>query len=275
MTLLEALAQARERLGDDTDASFEAEVLLAHVLGRDRGYLVAHREDPMEPDHRAAYESLVERRAAGEPVAYLLGEREFYGLSFRVGPQVLIPRPETELLVDRALELLPRSGRLLDLGTGSGAIAIAVARHCAHCSVVATDISERALALARANAHSLGADNVQFIRADWLEAIPGRFDVIVSNPPYVDPDDPHLRRGDPRFEPHEALATPGGLDALRTIVAGAPDRLEPGGWLLVEHGYNQAEAVTALLREAGLEDVRSENDLSGQPRMGRGRRPRC
>ena len=272
MNLIEALARARERLGDDATASFEAEVLLAHVLGQDRGYLVAHREDPMEPDRRAAYESLVERRAAGEPVAYLLGEREFYGLSFRVGPAVLIPRPETELLVERALELLPRSGRLLDLGTGSGAIAIAVARHCAHCSVVATDISEKALALARANAHRLGTDNVQFIRADWFEAVPGRFDVIVSNPPYVDPDDPHLQRGDLRFEPGQALATPGGLDALRAIIRAAPQRLEPGGWLLVEHGYNQAEAVAALLHEAGLEDIRSENDLTGQPRMGRGRR---
>jgi len=215
------------------------------------------------------------RRREGAPVAYLTGQREFWGLSIAVDRSVLIPRPETETLVEWALQKLPpeRPLRVLDLGTGSGAIALAIAHERPRAQVLATDRSEAALAVARANAQRLAIGNVAFIRSDWYEAVAASetFDLIASNPPYVARGDPHLREGDLRFEPQEALTSGAdGLDALRIIVRGARERLVAGGWLVVEHGFDQADAVRGLLRSAGLCDLASFRDLCGIPRVALG-----
>jgi len=254
----------------------DAAVLLAHVLGCARTWLVAHDDDPLPRLQADAFFALAKRRRAGEPVAYLTGTREFWGLSLRVTPDVLIPRPETETLVELALEWLPRDGaqRVLDLGTGSGAIALAIAAERPRARVVATDASAAALAVARDNAARLALTNVEFTHADWYDGVPGgAFDLVVSNPPYVAADDPHLSAGDLRFEPAGALASGvDGLAALRTIVGGAPARLARGGALAVEHGYNQSPAVQDLLREAGFSRITVRRDLAGIPRVAGGRK---
>ena len=260
----------------------EAQVLLAHVLGRDRAWLVAHGGEPLARERLDAFLALARRRREGEPVAYLTGTREFWGLSLVVSPAVLIPRPETETLVELALLRLPkdRDLRVLDLGTGSGAIALALAHERPRASILATDLSSVALDVARDNARRLGLGNVAFTRADWYDGIPATgpadaFDLIASNPPYVDRADPHLAEGDVRFEPSTAL-TPGGnsLAAIARIVAGARERLVPGGSLAVEHGYDQAEAVRALFAAAGFVDFVAARDLAGIPRVVAGRRYR-
>jgi release factor glutamine methyltransferase len=245
----------------------EGQVLLGFVLGRDRSWLVAHRDDALTPAQMEAFFALAKRRRNGEPVAYLTGVREFWGLSLAVTPDVLIPRPETETLVERALACMPpaREVRVLDLGTGSGAIALALAHERPRARVVGSDVSAAALAVARANAARLDLARVTFVQADWYAGVPdGAFDVIVSNPPYVAGGDPHLTEGDLRFEPATAL-TPGGtgLAALATIIEGAPARLVPGGSVLVEHGYDQADAVRVMLLEAGLVDPFAARDLAG------------
>jgi len=260
MTVGGALAQAGL-------APIDAQVLLAFVVGRDRSWLVAHRDDVLSRDDVDAYNALTRRRRDGEPVAYLTGAREFWGLPLRVTPDVLIPRPETETLVELALARMPldREVRVLDLGTGSGAIALVLAHERPRAHVVASDASEAALAVARANAARLDLARVTFVQADWYDGVPdGAFDLIVSNPPYVAGGDPHLTDGDLRFEPVTAL-TPGGngMDALATIIEGAPARLVPGGTVLVEHGYDQADAVRALLLAAGLEEPFAARDLAG------------
>jgi len=254
----------------------DARALLSHVLARDRAWLIAHAGDALERAHADAFFALAKRRRDGEPVAYLVGHREFWGLRFEVTPAVLIPRPETEALVETALQRLPRdrSVRVLDLGTGSGAIAIAIATERPEAQVTATDISSEALEVARANASRLGVANVEFVRADWYDGLSGRcFDAIVSNPPYVASDDPHLGEGDLRFEPRLALAPrTSALSALAAIAAGARGHLVEHGTIVVEHGYDQADNVVDLLQRNGFVDVRSLRDLAGMRRVVAGRR---
>jgi len=256
----------------------EAQVLLAHALRVSRAWLAAHPEAVLPQAKASAYYVLAHRRRDGEPVAYLVGKREFWGLELAVTPNVLIPRPETETLVEEALARLPRGRELavLDLGTGSGAIALALARERPHARIVATDASNAALQVARANARRVGAYNVEFVEADWYAhpaLAPGeaRFDAIVSNPPYIGAGDPHLAQGDVRYEPLAALTSGAdGLDALRTIVAGARERLAPGGFLLVEHGYDQADGVRALYAAAGFSNHAVARDLAGIVRVAAG-----
>lgn len=260
------------------EARLEARVLAAHALGVNRTWLVAHGRDVLTPDQRSAVDACLARRLRGEPVAYITGRREFFGLEFSVTPDVLIPRPETETLVEAALERLPadRPCRVLDLGTGSGVIALALAHRRHQARVVGVDYSPDALDVARRNAVALELERrVEWVRSDWYpEDRVKNFDMIVSNPPYVAEADPHLTRGDLRHEPRGALAAgPDGLDAIRAIVCGAPARLRAGGWLLLEHGYDQAPACRALMARAGLVELVTIADLAGLPRVTGGRLP--
>ncbi|QGZ40521.1 release factor glutamine methyltransferase [Pseudoduganella flava] len=247
-------------------------ILLCHALGITRTALITQSDRALTADEAARLSTLIQRRLDGEPVAYLVGRREFYGLDFSVGPAVLIPRPETELLVELALERLPPRGRVLDMGTGSGAIAVALAHTRPDAQVTALDVSADALDVARRNAQLNGA-NVRFLHSDWYSAVAGQtFDLIVSNPPYIAAGDRHLSEGDLRFEPQGALTDHAdGLSALRTIVAGAPAHLAPQGWLLMEHGYDQSNAVQHLLAARGYADVQSWHDLAGIARVTGGR----
>ena len=277
-TIRDALGEARGQLGDGADdPGLEAQVLLGHVLGRSRAWLIAHGDDPLPAEARRLFRTLVQRRAAGEPVAYLLGRREFWSLELQVTPAVLIPRPDTECLVERALALLPPhdAAAVCDLGTGSGAVAIAIAVERPRAGVLACDASPQALAVAAANTRRLAPGRIHLWRGDWLDAVAGAcLDLIVSNPPYVEDDDVHLTQGDVRFEPGRALkAGRDGLQALRRIAADAPRCLRPGGWLTVEHGARQGDAVRALLRDTGLEQVTTHRDLGGNERVTQGRRP--
>lgn len=255
----------------------DARALLTHVLGRDRAWLVAHANDALERSQADAFFKLAKRRRDGEPVAYLTGRREFWGLDLAVSPAVLIPRPETETLVEAALARLPvaRGLHVLDLGTGSGAIALAIASERPQAAVLATDSSQAALDIARANAQRLGLANATFLHADWYAGLPPRrFDLIVSNPPYVTAGDPHLTEGDLRFEPSVALsAGSDGLAALKVIVAHAREHLAAGGTLAVEHGHDQSSIAQALFAGAGFADVQALRDLSGIPRVVVGRLP--
>ena len=264
-------------LAHDRESRVDLRVLLAHVLDRPIAWLLTHPEALLDDALCAQFLDLLKRRQQGEPVAYLTGEREFHGLPFAVSPQVLIPRPETELLVDCLLEEFPlgRAGRVLDLGTGSGAIAVTLACRRPHLHISASDCNQGALAMAQHNALRLAAAvQIDFRLGDWLTPVHGeRFDAIVSNPPYIRRGDPHLESGDLRFEPSAALV--GGEDGLRdleTIIAQAPDHLVAGGFLAVEHGYDQSDAVQARMRLAGFVSIRSHNDLAGIPRVTEGRR---
>lgn len=254
----------------------DAEWLLRHVLDVDAAWLVAHARDPLDGARAATFAALVARRAAGEPVAYLTGRRGFWSLDLCVGPGVLIPRPETERLVELALERLPRdhAARVADLGTGSGAIALAIAHERPRARVVAVDASADALAVASGNAARLGIGNVAFREGDWFGPLAGeRFELVASNPPYIIAGDPHLRQGDLRFEPAMALASGSdGLDAIRAIARDASSHLVDGGWLLLEHGHDQGAAVRALLREAGLTQVETARDWEARDRVTLGRR---
>ncbi len=253
--------------------SLEARILLAHALDCTRVQLVIRAKDELTPQQEAAASELFARRRNGEPIAYLTGEREFYGLSFNVTPDVLIPRHETELLVELALDKLPKYSRVLDLGTGSGAIAVSIAHARADAHVTATDASEAALEVARRNAAKHNV-NVRFLLSDWYCAIDDRFDLIVSNPPYIAAGDPHLSQGDLRFEPAAALTdNADGLTDLAAIIDGAPLRLQMGGWLLIEHGHDQAAAVRALLERAGWQQPQSWRDLAGIERVTGAQRP--
>jgi len=264
------LAQARLALPLD---ALENRILLCHALDLPRVALITQSERVLTGDEAALLDALVQRRLDGEPIAYIVGEREFFGLPFKVTPAVLIPRPDTELLVEIALERLAPQARLLDMGTGSGAIAVAAAHTRPDLSVTALDVSEDALAIARANAAANGA-RVRFVRSDWFAALHGeRFDLIASNPPYIVAGDAHLGEGDLRFEPIDALTDHAdGLSDLRSIADGAGAHLEQGGWLLLEHGYDQAAAVRALLAARGYLDVQSWRDLAGIERVSGGRR---
>ena len=269
------LRDAADRIGGDSPR-LDAEILLAHVLGKPRSHLYAWPERELDANQCDAFARLIERRVAGEPVAYLVGEQEFWSLPLTVTPAVLIPRPETERLVELALTLhLEPVADVLDLGTGSGAIAIALATERPGWRLLATDVSEAALDVARINAERHRCRNLDFAQGNWYDAVPAtrRFDLIVSNPPYVRSDDPHLQQGDVRFEPEGALTSGrGGLDDIRRIVAGAREHLRPGGWLLVEHGYDQAVEAGEIFREAGLSEVRCEPDLGDRDRVTLGRR---
>jgi len=252
----------------------DARALLRATLGVGGAHLAAHPEHALTDQQRDRYLSWVKRRQSGEPVAYLTGEREFYGLSFSVTPAVLIPRPETELLVDLALERVAADApaTVLDLGTGCGCAAVAIAKHRPRARVTATEVSRPALVVARENAARHGT-SIEFLESDWLEALPGRrFDLIIANPPYVAKDDPHLNEGDLRFEPRAALvAGADGLACIRAIVAQSRAHLEPGAWLLMEHGYDQAERCRALLTRAGYGEVFSRRDLAWIERGSGGR----
>jgi release factor glutamine methyltransferase len=275
MTLAQVLASAAA-LGLDR---LDAHLLLLHTLGRpqsDRAWLLAHDDDPIDGGAREGFLQVCARRVAGEPLAYIVGSKEFFGLELLVDRRVLVPRPDTEALVDWALELLCiHSGRdvrprVVDLGTGSGAIALAIKKHCRDAQVEAIDVSEEALAVAVANARALGLD-VGFRCASWLAGTTARYDLIASNPPYVAAADPHLAAL--AHEPLSALASgPDGLDDLRAIVAQAPARLQAGGWLLLEHGWDQAAAVRGLLNRAGLANIASRRDLAGIERCSGGQR---
>lgn len=261
-----ALAQARTQI-----EPAEAKLLLRHVLAASAAELAAHPERELSESQSSRYASLVRRRGAGEPIAYLVGVREFYGREFKVSPAVLIPRPETELLVETAIEKVGRGGtpRILDLGAGSGCVAITLALELG-CEVTAVDVSAEALAVAWDNAARLGA-HVNFIESDWFAAVEGEFDIIVGNPPYVAEGDPHLDEGDLRFEPPRALACGAdGLSAIRRILADAKQHLVPGGWLLLEHGYDQSEAMRQLLVQAGFQSIEQYRDLAGIVRISGG-----
>ncbi|MGV8942695.1 peptide chain release factor N(5)-glutamine methyltransferase [Thermomonas sp.] len=269
-SVAELLAHARREI-DGADA----ELLLAHALGKSRSWLFAHTEDPVGEDAHANFLSLLQRRVAGEPVAYLIGSQGFWTLDLQVGPATLVPRPETELLVELALARIPVDAvvRVADLGTGSGAIALSIAKERPRAQVVATDASPEALKAARGNAARNHIANAEFRCGDWLNSLAGeRFEVIASNPPYIADGDPHLQQGDLRFEPAMALSCgPDGLDAIRMIVAGAPACLHAGGWLLLEHGWEQGEAVRGLLLDAGFVEVRTVRDLENRERVSLGR----
>ncbi len=256
------------------EARFEVQMLLQQTLGVARSHLLAHPEQILNATQQTAYDAMLQRRLQGEPIAYILGEREFFGLSFKVTPATLIPRPETELLVELALQRVPARGhfRVLDLGTGSGAIAISIAKSRPEAEVVAVDASTAALRVARENAQRLGIANLGFLQSEWFSALGGqRYDLIVSNPPYVAAGDVHLTRGDVRFEPISALASgTEGLDDIRRIVVEAGDFLEPGAWLLLEHGYDQAAQVCDLLRQNGFRGVFSAKDIAGIDRVSGG-----
>jgi release factor glutamine methyltransferase len=264
-------------------ARIEVQCLLQAVLQVNRAWLLTHPEQSLAADQHARYMALLERRLCGEPIAYLLGEREFYGLIFKVTPATLIPRPETELLVELALQRFPpippspASGRgskfrVLDLGTGCGAIALSIAHVRPDVEVVAVDVSAAALEVAQFNAQRLALGNVWLLQSDWFSALHGgRFDMIVSNPPYIAAGDAHLAQGDVRFEPPTALASGAeGLEDIRRITALAKDHLNVHGWLLLEHGYDQAAAVRALLQQAGFTGVFSASDLAGIERVSGG-----
>jgi release factor glutamine methyltransferase len=288
---------------DASTARIEVQMLLQTVLSVNRAYLLTHPERVLSQDEFSCYSGLLDRRLNGEPIAYILGVREFYGLDFKVTPATLIPRPDTELLVELALQKIPRpvpaggipaaSGskavrtgvtgegvrqdgrryRVLDMGTGSGAIALAIAHERPEARVVAVDASEAALLVATENANQLKINNILLLRSDWFSALSDEcFDLIVSNPPYIESDDEHLSQGDVRFEPLTALASGGdGLDDIRRILRDARTHLESGGWLMFEHGYNQAQRVRALMLEAGFSEVSSAHDLSGIERVTLGR----
>jgi release factor glutamine methyltransferase len=261
------LNQAAEQLGEPADA----EALLLHLLGKPRSWLFAHAEDDLDVAVQTAYAALLARREQGEPVAYITGHRGFWSMDLQVSPATLIPRPETELLVELALARLPgaASCRVADLGTGSGAIALAIASERPRADIVATDTSPEALEVARCNAQNLRLPNVTFMHGDWLAPLAGKFfDLIVSNPPYIENSDPHVQQGDLRFEPATALVSGfDGLDDIRRIAGTAFGHLVDGGWLMFEHGWNQGKAVRSLLERIGYSDVFTAPDLERRDRV--------
>lgn len=297
-TLRDATAQLKAHSPEPESASFEAQLLLTHVLKVNRAWLIAHADDAISELDNTTFEALLARRLAGEPMAYILGEREFFGLNLKVTPDTLIPRPDTEVLVETALEkialmlrqaqsermdnqhskavhpeLVEGDGndilKVLDLGTGTGAIALAIAKHAPKAQVTAVDFSKGALQVAQANAQYLNIQNVAFVHSDWFSALQGLcFHVIVSNPPYIEEADPHLAQGDARFEPKSALTSGAdGLGDIRHIVTQTRHYLKPNGWLLLEHGYNQASAVAALLQQSHFNEIGHAQDLAGIQRV--------
>lgn len=281
-TIRSALLQAQAQLSSahdvgDIDARYESQLLLQHVLKVNRAWLIAHENDTLEGAALQAFECCTQRRVKGEPIAYILGEREFYGLNLAVTSATLIPRPDTETLVEAALSRIPLEQNLhvLDLGTGTGAIALAIAQQRPQAYVTAADASQPALDVAIQNGQQLKLSNVSFISSDWFSKLQQKqFDVIVSNPPYIEDSDPHLQQGDLRFEPISALASGAdGLDDIRRILDDCLIHLKPQGWLMLEHGYNQAKAVRELMANTGLVDIETLKDIGGNDRVTLGRNP--
>jgi release factor glutamine methyltransferase len=274
----QALQRAAAKL-NSADGAMEARLLLQQVLGVNRAWLIAHANDALQTNRDGEFQALLTRRLAGEPIAYLMQQREFYGLTLRVSPATLIPRADSETLVDAALEKIPHPTTkpitVLDLGTGSGAIALAIAHNRPQAKVLAVDASDAALTVAQHNASQLKLSNVQFALSDWYANLAKqRFDVIVSNPPYIAKNDPHLSQGDLRFEPLSALAAGvDGLDDIRQITQQGLIHLMPQGWLMLEHGYDQGAAVRELMAEAGLVEITSKQDLGGNDRVTLGKNP--
>lgn len=276
LTIAQALQQATEKLKPTSDtARLDAEVLLVHVLKKDRVHFLTWPEEPLSQVTQESYQALVARRAGGEPIAYITGYQEFWSLKLRVTPDTLIPRPETEVLVEEALTLLREDTHyeIADLGTGSGAIALAIASERPQCHVLGLDQSAQAVQIASENARRLGLDNVSFRQGDWLSGVADNsLDMIVTNPPYVAEHDPHMQKGDVRFEPASALlAGSDGLDAYRRILPEARRCLKPGGGLLLEHGYDQQDRLLALLQQQGFIQTRGIRDYAGLPRVVVGR----
>ena len=249
------------------EASLEVNLLLQHLLKKNRAWLISHNRDALTDDQQQDFYDLLKRRLAGEPIAYILGFREFYGLPLKVTPATLIPRPDTETLVEAAFQKISVdvAWNILDLGTGTGAVALAIAKHRPTCHVIGVDASAEALAVAIENAQNLDLKNVSFIKSNWFSDLAAAsFNVIVSNPPYIAEADCHLTQGDLRFEPRSALASGfDGLDDIRLIIQHAPNYLKPNGWLMLEHGYDQAHSVAALLKEHGFSQIDHAQDLAG------------
>jgi release factor glutamine methyltransferase len=275
-TITELLRTSEQRLNTVCDSPrLDSELLLASVLNKPRSYLFTWPDQSLTDEQENRFLALLERRTSGEPLAYILGNREFWSMPLKVSPGTLIPRPDTELLVEQALQLLPEheTHRVLDLGTGSGAIALAIASERPMAYIVATDQSVDALTIARENANQHDFDNLKFIHGSWFSPLPGeiRFDLIVSNPPYIAEDDPHLLQGDLPSEPRSALVSGAdGLDDIRHIIGQAPQYLVHGGYLILEHGYDQGEAVRTLFHDAGFLEVNTRRDLAGQDRVTQG-----
>jgi release factor glutamine methyltransferase len=265
------LRDAVLQLSDSSDsAALDAEVLLCLALDKPRSYLRAWPDRKPEPDQILHFQALLRQRRQGAPIAYLTGRREFWSRDFQVSPDVLIPRPETELLIEISLSLLPKAqpARLIDLGTGSGILAITLAMELPEAEVTATDLSLAALNIAKRNAAAHRADHIRFLLSDWFASVPpATFDLVISNPPYIAENDSHLKQGDVRFEPKTALTAPNqGLADIQTIAGEARRYLKTGGHLLIEHGYDQELAVQSIFRNLGYDNVQTHKDLSGQPR---------
>ena len=256
---------------DPAEASLEVNLLLQYLLKKNRAWLISHDRDVLTDDQQQDFYVLLQRRLNGEPIAYILGVREFYGLPLKVTPATLIPRPDTETLVDAALEKIPVNDpwHILDLGTGTGAVALAIAKQRPKSNVIGVDASAEALAVAIENPQSLGLTNVHLLKSNWFSNLAGqRFEVIVSNPPYIAEGDCHLTQGDLRFEPRSALVSGvDGLDDIRRIVQDAPNYLKPNGWLMFEHGYDQAQSVATLLKGHGFSQIDHAQDLAGTLRV--------
>lgn len=281
-TVHNAWAEAQHRLIktlslEGNEAKFEAQLLLQNVLNVNRAWLLAHESDALQDKIKADFESLLARRLLGEPIAYILGQREFFGLNLIVTPDTLIPRPDTETLVETALDKIPTDTpfTVLDLGTGTGAVALAIAEHRPEAQVTAIDASSGALDIAKRNANQLDLTQIDFRLSNWFSALEGeRFNLIVSNPPYIEQHDIHLTQGDLRFEPMSALASgTDGLDDIRQIVDNCLLHLHPQGWLMLEHGYNQAHLVTDLMAQSGLIDITTIKDLGANDRVTIGKNP--
>jgi len=277
-----ALLQAQAQLNnaqqlDAIDARHESQLLLQHALKGNRAWLIAHENDELAANIQLEFDNLIQRRISGEPIAYILGNREFYGLNLAVTPATLIPRPDTEILVDIALEKIPANQaiQILDLGTGTGAIALAIAQQRPQAQVTGVDASKTALEVAISNSRQLHIINSHFILSDWFNSLNDtRFDVIVSNPPYIEETDAHLKQGDLRFEPLSALASgTDGLDDIRRIIDNCLIHLKPQGWIMFEHGYNQADTVRDLMAQTGLVAIETFKDLGGNDRVTIGKNP--
>lgn len=277
MTIKSYLANAISHLNGE-EANIDARLLLQHLLNVNHAWLIAHADDPLTLDQQATFEALLQRRLNGEPIAYIIGEREFYGLNLKVTPDTLIPRPDTETLVEATLKKISLNMtqstpsfplRILDLGTGTGAIALAIAKHCTQTQVTAVDFSESALCIACENADTLAIKNVIFLQSNWFAELKNQtFDFIVSNPPYIEASDPHLSQGDLRFEPRTALASgTDGLDDIRHIISHASNHLNAHGWLILEHGYDQAKEVANLFAMAEFKNIQHVKDLAGINRV--------
>ena len=275
-TIHQILIQSSQELAhnqqlNQVEGVIEARLLLQHVLNVSRAWLISHEKDSLSGGQQAALDALIQRRLNGEPIAYILGFREFYGLLLKTTPATLIPRPDTETLVEAALAKIPQDENfnILDLGTGTGAVALAIASQRPQANVTGVDASKAALEVAIENTQSLNIKNVRLIQSDWFAELPNeKFDVIVSNPPYIAENNEHLTQGDLRFEPITALASgQDGLDDIRKIIQAAPQYLNSKGWLMLEHGYDQAEKVAELLKQQGFNQVSHAPDLSGTLRV--------